>query len=212
MSTEVIIVRHGETDWNRIGRIQGHGEIDLNPRGRNQAKALAKCLAGERLDAIFSSDLARAHTTARAIAARTRRKLFIDQRLRECHLGVLAGLTHSEARARYPKAYAIYCDGIGDTPIPGGESPDQRRQRVVAAVTGLAERYRGGRLLVVTHGGPLDDCYRHATGMPQQAPEDFQVYNAGINRFAIEAGTWRLESWGEIGHLEQIGTLGNREL
>lgn len=83
---------------------------------------------------------------------------------------------------------------------------------MVEAVTGLAERYRGGRLLVVTHGGPLDDCYRHATGMPQQAPEDFQVYNAGINRFAIEAGKWRLESWGEIGHLEQIGTLGNREL
>jgi len=211
VSTEVIIVRHGETDWNRIGRIQGHREIDLNPRGRDQANALAKCLAGERLDAIFSSDLARAHTTARAIAARIRRKVVTDLRLRECHLGVLTGLTHGEAEVLHPEAYAIYRNGTGDTPISGGESPGQCHQRVIAAVARLAERYRGGRFLVVTHGGPLDGCYRHATGMSQQAPKDFQVYNAGINRFAIEAGNWRIESWGEIGHLEQIGALGDWE-
>lgn len=211
MSTEVVIVRHGETDWNRVGRIQGHREIDLNLRGRDQAKALAACLAGERLDAIFSSDLARAHTTAKLIAVRIRRKVVTDPRLRECDLGVLAGLTHEEAGDRYPDAYAVYCNGIGDTPIPGGESPRQRHERVVEVVAGLAKRYRGGRLLIVTHGGPLEDCYRHATGMPLQTAKDFQLYNAGINRFVVEAGKWRIESWGEIEHLERIGTLGSWE-
>ena len=65
----------------------------------------------------------------------------------------------------------------------------------------------------MTHGGPLDDCYRHATAMPLLAPKDFQLYNAGLNRFVIgAAGQWRLLSWGEIAHLKRIGTLGNWEL
>jgi len=209
MSTEVTIVRHGETEWNRTGRLQGHRQIALNQRGRDQARAVAEYLSAVRFDAVFSSDLVRALGTAETIAALNSRKVIPDPRLREWRLGVLTGLTHGEAGARYPEAYAIYREGISDTPLPGGESPGQRHQRVISAVSRLAERHSGGRILIVTHGGPLDDCYRHATAMPLLAPKDFQLYNAGINRFLIDTAGWHLESWGEIEHIERIGTLGN---
>jgi probable phosphoglycerate mutase len=211
MWTQVTIVRHGETDWNRIGRLQGHRQIALSQRGREQAQAVADYLAAERFDAVLSSDLVRALSTAKAIAARKRQRVAADPRLREWHLGILSGLTHGEAARLHPEEYAIYRDAKSDESIPGGESPGQRHERVIRAVSELAERHPGGRVLVVTHGGPLDDCYRHATATPLLTPKDFQLYNAGINRFDIDPGQWRLESWGEIAHLTQIGTLGNWE-
>lgn len=211
MSTEITIVRHGETDWNRMGRLQGHLQIGLNQRGQEQAEAVAECLAEERFDAIFSSDLQRALDTAEAIAARNQHRVIPDARLREWHLGILTGLTLHKAELLHPRAYAIYRDNIPDPPIPQGESLRQRHQRVTEAMSEFAQRHAGGRVLVVTHGGPLDDCYRRATAMPLQGPRDSRLYNGGINRIIIEGDRWRLATWGEIAHLQRIGTLGTWE-
>ena len=105
MLTRLCLVRHGETAWNAERRLQGHTDIPLNAHGLAQAQATAASLAGERFDAAYSSDLARARQTAEAIAGRCRLTPAFDDRLRERHYGAFQSLTYDEARARYPDAY-----------------------------------------------------------------------------------------------------------
>jgi len=209
MPTELILIRHGETEWNAVGRIQGHRAVDLNARGHQQAQAVAKRLKTEEFDALYTSDLSRAAQTAEAI--QTGHPITTDTRLREWDLGVLAGLTAQEAETQYPKAYAIYRDSRIDDRIPQGESIRDRYTRVTTRLEEITSRHPDQRIVVVTHGGPLGDCYRRATNMPLEAPRDFQLYNASINTFTLTGSTWKLNTWGDIGHLQSIGSLGDWE-
>ncbi|MDA0709003.1 MAG: histidine phosphatase family protein, partial [bacterium] len=120
--TKLLLIRHGETDWNATGRIQGHQCVPLNTRGLRQAQAVADRLKQESFGAILSSDLKRALQTAEAIAERTHHPVETDARLREWDLGVLAGLTRAQAETRYPEAWAIYTESRVEDPIPDGES------------------------------------------------------------------------------------------
>jgi probable phosphoglycerate mutase len=209
MSTELILIRHGETEWNAVGRIQGHRAVDLNKRGHQQAQAVAQRLKTEAFDALYTSDLSRATQTAEAI--QTNHPIQTDSRLREWNLGVLAGLTPQQAETQYPKAYAIYRDGRVDDPIPQGESIRDRYTRVTTCLAEIAFHHPDQRIVVVTHGGPLGDCYRRATNMSLDTPRDFQLYNASINTFTLSGSTWTLNTWGNITHLESIGSLGDWE-
>ena len=206
--TDVVVVRHGETDWNVIHRIQGHQPVELNARGKAQALAAADRLADEAIDAIYSSDLARAMQTAEVIAARHGMPPIPEVRLREWSLGVLEGLLSEEAKVRYPDVYEAFRVEGPDFLIPGGESIRERYTRSTAAVAEVAERHAGGRVMVVTHGGVLDDLYRRTTGMPLDAKKDFEIYNGGVNEIRIAGEVWEMVTWGEIGHLEGIGSLG----
>ena len=218
MNTDIIVVRHGETDWNREHRIQGHLAIGLNERGRAQATALARRLADEDFDALYSSDLLRAQQTADVIARPLALSVSTDARLREWDLGVLAGETHASARRRCPETLAIYSEARPDAVVPGGESIRQRYHRVIAAVEEIARTHRGGRVLVVTHGGPLDDCYRRARGLSLEAPRGFDLFNASLNRFVLDLGsddlegdevTWTLTQWSDVAHLDGAEVLGS---
>ncbi|MDA0746549.1 MAG: histidine phosphatase family protein [bacterium] len=208
-TTEVLVVRHGETAWNAEGRIQGHRPVGLNERGKAQAAATADRLASERFDILYSSDLERAMETARAIAGRTGHEIFPDVRLREWNLGVLEGLSSADAEVRYPEAYRAYRVEQPDVVIPGGESLQQRYERSVAGVVDLAARHAGERIVIVTHGGVLDDLYRRTKHIPLDAPRDFKIYNSSLNTFHIHGETWTLIRWGEIEHLEGIGAMGD---
>ena len=209
--TEIIFIRHGETQENRDGRIQGHSQTLLNDLGREQARRLAERMRSEAFDALYSSDLLRARATADAIAVHHKLPVVEDARLREWDLGVLTGLSRPDAQHRHPDAYAIYRDALVEHVVLGGESIRGRYQRIIAAVEALAVRHPGETIVVVSHGGPLGDCYRHATGMPLDAPKDFLLYNASINRFAVEGSDWRLLAWADIDHMQGLDTLGNWE-
>ena len=104
--TTLILVRHGETDWNRDGRWQGHADRSLNDRGREQSRALADALAGEDVAAVYASDLSRARETAEIVAARLGRPVGVDARLREVDVGGWSGLTMAEIEARFPMEVA----------------------------------------------------------------------------------------------------------
>jgi len=211
MSTELILVRHGETEWNAIGRIQGHLTVFLNDRGQAQAEAVAKRLENESFHALYSSDLDRTMQTAEAIARLTGHEIHKDTRLREWNLGVLSGLKQSEAKIKYPDVYAIYHHERVDDPIPDGESIRERYTRVVTCVEEIASAHKGERIVVVTHGGALGDCYRKATGLALDRPMDVELYNCGLNTFVIDGQNWELESWGDIAHLAGIGSMGGWE-
>lgn len=209
--TEFILIRHGETEWNATGRIQGHRSVPLNARGLQQAHAVALRLKSESFDALYSSDLSRAVQTAEAIVQQTGHAIHTDPRLREWDLGVLSGLTRTDAEKQYPNAYAIYRDSRIHDPVPDGESIFDRYRRMTTCLEDLAAIYPNKRLVVVTHGGPLGDCYYRAMNKPLHLPRDFELYNAGLNLFAIQDGIWTLNTWGDIEHLKQIGTLGDWE-
>ena len=211
MSTQVILVRHGETDWNREGRIQGHLPIPLNKRGLAQAAAVADRLKTTPFSALYSSDLLRARQTAEAIGRARGARVICDERLREWDLGVLSGLMRAVAEDLHPEAFGIYRNRIVDEPVPGGESVRQRYDRVTEAVQEIASAHPEETLVVVSHGGPLGDCYRRAVGAPLNAGLRVDLFNASINRIRIDGEDWRLESWGDVDHLEVLGTLANWE-
>jgi broad specificity phosphatase PhoE len=143
--TTLLLVRHGETDWNAERRWQGHADVPLNERGRDQARALAESLAGERIDAIFTSDLSRARETADIVAARLHVPVAVDPDLREIDVGPLEGLTADEAKA---------VDGWQ------GEPTERHAERILGALARIAGRH-DGRILVVTHGGSMRRVHEH---------------------------------------------------
>jgi probable phosphoglycerate mutase len=207
-STELIIVRHGETAWNVECRIQGQLHVDLNERGRMQARAAALALADEVFEALYSSDLRRALQTADAIAGTTGKTIATDPRLREWSLGILEGLSSDEAEAKFPDVYNAFRVEDPDYLIPEGESIRQRYERSTEAVSEIAGRHPGERVVIVTHGGVLDDLYRRTKGLALDSRKDFKIYNGGINRLEVTGDRWEIVSWGDIGHLEEIGSLG----
>lgn len=207
----ILLIRHGETDWNAAGRIQGHLPIPLNTRGRAQARAVAELLAAIPFDALYSSDLLRALETAEAIGARCRHTLCADARLREWDLGVLAGLTRTEAARLHPEVYSIIRERTVDRPIPGGESIRRRAARMFAAIEKIAARHPGGTAVVVSHGGTLGDCYRRGAGLDLADKGHIDLHNAGLNGIQVSGETWSVESWGATSHLTDIGALASWE-
>jgi broad specificity phosphatase PhoE len=145
--TTILLARHGETDWNAQRRVQGHSDTPLNDNGRAQALALAEALEGTELDAVYASDLARARDTAQVVAERKGLEVTALPELRERHFGTWEGLTDEEILRRFPDARS---GSWGD-----GETKDEMRERVLGALHRIADEHPGGRVLVVTHGGPV---------------------------------------------------------
>jgi probable phosphoglycerate mutase len=153
----LVLVRHGETDWNLAGRAQGHADITLNATGWAQAHAVARVMAGLGPARLWSSDLMRAWQTAEAIAGVTGLPIECDPRLRERDLAARSGLTLEELADRYPQEYAEYRSGSSDTLAPGEETTDHVRDRVVPALLDcFAELAAGETGVAVLHG----DCLR----------------------------------------------------
>lgn len=199
--TQLIIVRHGETEWNIRGIRQGHLDSVLTEKGVAQAKALAQRLARETFSALYCSDLGRAVQTAKEIAALTGHEIETDPRLRERHLGIFQGLSGEEIKAKHPEEYKLHRTLGPNYVIPGGESVRQQVERNVSFLNELAARHQGEQVVVVTHGGVVSGFFRHTLSIPLEAPRRFEFVNAGLNVFANEEGDWFLLTWGDVSHL-----------
>ena len=153
--TRLIVLRHGETQWNAESRYQGQLDSPLTETGHAQATALAERMAREIVTALYSSDLGRARQTAEAIAARTRHAIIAHAGLRERHLGLFQGHIIRQAKDRWPEEYRQLRSGVADYEPAGGESQRALSVRIVTAFTEIAARHPGETLGVVTHGGVL---------------------------------------------------------
>jgi broad specificity phosphatase PhoE len=151
VTTTIVLVRHGETDWNRERRFQGHADVPLNQAGRAQSAELASVLAGEGLAAVYTSPLRRASETAAIVADRLGLALRPLEALREIHVGDWEGLTFEEVQERYSESAPVNWRA-GWT---GGESYDELHARVVPALVALAAEHPNERVLAVTHAGPV---------------------------------------------------------
>ncbi|XP_021752184.1 phosphoglycerate mutase-like protein 4 [Chenopodium quinoa] len=203
--TEFILVRHGETVWNAVGKMQGQLDIDLNEAGRQQAVAVAKRLSREpNISGIYSSDLKRALETAETIAATCGGlEVICDQDLQERHLGELQGVVYEESISKiYPKAHEALLSG---EEIPGGgESHDQLYIRSIASLQRIAEKHRGARVIVVTHGEVIRILYRRILpfeGLPR-------ISNTSVSILQLSEGeVWSFKTWNDDSHLREAEYL-----
>jgi probable phosphoglycerate mutase len=200
--TELILIRHGETDCNRELRFQGQLDVPLNPTGLLQAQRLAQRLALEPIDVIVSSDLQRAHQTARVLA-RTGGPL-LHAGLREQHFGIAEGLRVTDIQQRHPQAWQQWLRFDPDFAFEGGESLRAFHARVLQAVQALARQHAGQRLAIVTHGGVLDMVWRTALGRPLGGPREADIPNAGINRVRVRTGGIDIVQWADTAHLADL--------
>ena len=201
----ITAVRHGETAWNVDTRIQGQIDIGLNTRGQWQAQQLGAALAEHGLNHIYTSDLARAHHTALAIAAHAGiapHTVALHTGLRERAFGVFEGHTHAEIEAQWPQDALRWRQRVPDWAPQGGESPLQLRQRVEQTVAQIAVRHPGEHIALVAHGGVLDMLYRLATGQEVNAVRTWELGNCAINRLLWTPEGLTLVGWADTGHLE----------
>ena len=200
--TRICLVRHGETEWNAERRIQGQIDIGLNETGHRQARAAGRWLKTAGIVALYSSDLKRAWTTARAIGTEIGLVPTALPEMRERRYGVFEGLTYDEAKRNHPDGYAAFEGRNADYDFEHGESLQTMFYRVTGKLKELAARHAGETIAVVLHGGVLDIVNRFVRGNPLEMPRDFLIPNAGINWVSTADGVWHLETWGETEHLE----------
>ena len=206
----VVLIRHGETEWNRAGRIQGyHADSPLTDTGREQVRALALRLAREGIDALHSSDMGRTRETAEPIAAATGVPVAYDAMLRERNYGVFEGHGYTALGSAFPAEYERFRTRDPDYVPPGGESAAQFRDRIVAALEAIASRSPSGRVAVVTHGGVLGVIYRRAMEIPLSEKRGYVLANASLNHFRFSGGRWLLEAWADTAHLS-VASSGER--
>ena len=189
--TTILLARHGETDWNREGRFQGHADPPLNRTGLDQAVELSVALMAAELAAIYSSPLRRALETAEVIAASRRLEPVTVDGLREVDVGSWSGLTRAEIEQRFPEQYLRWLDyGQG---WEDGETYEEMGKRAVAALLELAAAHEGERVLAVTHGGPIRAAFAFAAGTSHAEARRTgpQVGNAFLAEFAVEDGALR---------------------
>jgi broad specificity phosphatase PhoE len=151
--TRILLIRHGETDWNLKRLYQGHSDIALNETGLAQGARLRARIAGEMIDNVYSSDLKRAYEFARM--AFGPRHVEARRGLREMHFGELEGLTYEEIGARYPGFYAAWLSDPSQAVIPGGESVAKFKKRVLETFFDILAINEGKAAAIVTHAGPI---------------------------------------------------------
>jgi 2,3-bisphosphoglycerate-dependent phosphoglycerate mutase len=201
------LVRHGETDFNRALRFQGHLDAPLNALGMRQAQRLGEHLAAQDVRPLLVSDLLRTRQTAEPVATQWQTLAVTDPLWREQSFGVIEGLTLDEVRERHPDVVQGWRRLDPDFAPEGGESRRQFHARVMQAVQALVARcaqegWSTG--VVVSHGGVLDMVYRSATGQSLAGPRECLIPNAGLNLVRTDGVHFEIVHWAQTGHLEGL--------
>ena len=195
------VVRHGATDWNQSGRIQGHLDIPLDETGRAQARLASRWLATVRATALYSSDLLRAYETAQLIGQATGLQVVQKPGLREINFGVWQGLSSPQIRERDPDVYAARRANPYDVAPAGAETWRQFFDRAVQAVHEILTTTEAQRVIVVTHSGVCTALGLRALGLDCTGKRTFESHNCGIHTIAVHGNTWRAVVLNDITHL-----------
>jgi len=197
----LILIRHGQTTWSVEQRYQGKTDIPLDETGQRQAEALAQRFAGQRVDAIYSSDLQRAHQTAAAIAQATGVPVIPDQRLRETSFGLWEGLTYPEIQERWPQELAAWQDNPLVSLPPQGENLTQLTQRVAGAVRDVEQKHSRQVVVIVSHGGVVRAIICHALSLPSQVFWRIEVGAASVSELHFYGDTTTIALLNDRHHL-----------
>ena len=199
----LLLIRHGETDWNNEGRLQGHTDILLNARGIEQARILSMRLAAEEnIQTIYSSPLSRARVTAEIIGDIFHLHPIMDERLMERNAGHLEGLTAGEVKTRFPEFFKVW-HGPRDQPLqlPGGEDDLAFQKRVASFLQTLQDEQRDRSIAVVTHGGTLAMIIATLLGLNLNHRLPFRFDNTSLNVVDFTDGRLCLKRLNDTFHL-----------
>ena len=199
----LLLIRHGETDWNNEGRVQGHSDTPLNANGLAQARQLAARIATEEtFAAMYASPLVRARVTAEIIAQQCGIAPILDDRLKEQMLGAFEGLTGAEFEQRFPEIFAAWrADPLG-SPLPGQEKRDDFRRRVQSFLDDLRARHADGACVaIVTHGGTIGMMLATLIGLDIGKRFPFWFDNASLSHVDLSGGRVRLRLLNDTCHL-----------
>jgi broad specificity phosphatase PhoE len=189
----LILIRHGQTDWNVERRYQGQTDIPLNDAGREQAGRLAKRLAERTVDALYASDLKRAWETAEIVGRALGIEPAAEKRLRELGFGVIEGLTFEQAEVRYPREMQAWV--TERKPLPEAELPDTFCERVQSLLNDLKRQHNEQTVVLVGHGGPLRELLRLAFGL------HFGIENVSLTELLVYDDHIRLLLMNDTCHL-----------
>jgi broad specificity phosphatase PhoE len=198
----LIIVRHGETEWNAEGRIQGHTNIGLSEKGAEQARSLGIRLAGMNIDVAYSSDLKRSSETARLAMGGRDIVLNETAMLREYHKGEFEGLTLAEIKAQFPDEYPKYLKKDLDYAPKGGESTRDVTARMATIMNDIRSNHLDESVLVVSHGGVLRAAMVSLLGMPLEGNWSFLFGNCSLTMFDTHADNAVLRVFNDTSHLQ----------
>jgi|JFJP01.1.fsa_nt_gi alpha-ribazole phosphatase len=179
---KLLLIRHGQTDWNLAQRFQGQSDIPLNEMGRKQAQALAERLSAEKFDAVYASDLQRATETAKIICAS---QIYPDPRLREVNFGDWEGLTYDEIKAKHPEPLAAWENDIFKSAPPNGETLEVLAVRVQSILDELRAKHQDQSILIVAHGGVLQTLICLALKLPPTMYWQFHLSTASLSELAF---------------------------
>ncbi|ADU39174.1 histidine phosphatase family protein [Variovorax paradoxus] len=207
-TTDIILIRHGETAWNRELRFQGHADVPLNDIGHEQARRIGLRLAGETAQHLISSDLMRAQQTAAPAALQLSLPVVTSAGLREQYFGIVEGMRSDEIQSLHPRAWEEWLEFREDHAMPEGETAREFHARIVAALGTIATAHKGQHLVVVTHGGVLDMVWRTAKGLSLSGPRRSDIPNAGFNRIRIAdpaaPDAIEIVEWADTRHLADL--------
>lgn len=203
-------LRHGQSQFNAEGRIQGQQDAALSELGIKQAEALVTALAGQGIEAIYSSPLARALGTAEPIGRALRLPIRTDPRLMEIRAGVFENHLRSDLDRLFPEEYARWRSGDPDYAMPGGESRHDLMRRGAAALADIAAAgYE--RAAVVTHGGLLVAAFKALLGVPA-GRHPFELENGSLSVLRLGEGEPKLLALNLVDHLRDVGLAGGGDL
>ncbi|MDX1413710.1 MAG: histidine phosphatase family protein [Candidatus Promineifilaceae bacterium] len=201
MTTTIIFIRHGLTDWNREQRWQGHEDIPLNEEGMSQARALSRRISSWPIHALYSSDLLRASQTAAIVAVELNLKPILKKTWRERDVGRFQGLTREQIKTQYPIKYSEMQRGFVSP--PDGENNNDLSRRAESALNELLTNHPGQQIAVVSHGAILQITLLHVLGLPGDAFGRLSLSgNTGISIVQANNGRLRLTCLNDTAHLE----------
>ena len=200
----LILIRHGESSWNRERRIQGISNIELNERGRKQAEKIAIALRGEKVDAIYSSPLKRAVDTAKAIAQVHHLEVNIEPDLRELDVGELDGLREKEVNQRYGEFWKEWRKGDGSIHLPGGESLEELQRRAWRAIQHIDGKHSNEVVIVVSHLFAIRTIICQALGLELGKSGRLKQDVAAISILNLEEQGSSLVLFNDTCHLEAV--------
>lgn len=203
MATEVILVRHGQSEGNLVRRFLGHTDLDITALGYQQAELVADALCKEdRPSAIISSDLMRAYHTAEAIAAKWGMEVIPEKGLREIYAGAWEGISYDELEARYPAGYTCFRYNLGRAHPDGGESALEMQKRGQDTLDKIVATYPDGRVVLVSHAAFICMLCAGILGLsPDEVPKLGLCENASITRIVHDKDGYRLLVYGDPSHL-----------
>ena len=191
MTTRLVFLRHGQTDWNHTHRLQGQADVELDAVGVEQAHAAARALGARNFTAVYSSDLERALVTAETVAADLGLRVVVDARLQEIHVGSWSGKTRAEVEAEMPQYAVWHQQGRDFRRSESGETMLEMVERAIPVIDEVLQRHAGEEVLIVGHGFLFSKLLQHVLALPSDSRIIGPLGNAHWSEVAFsEHATW----------------------